>query len=287
MPFLNLVRPKQIVDDIYRVGSYDVPTWGWQERVVDPIVHWWWLTYVVGVIGLRVSLDAPVESTGRAFRCTAALILVALSACLAMVVVKRLSERQERQQELLRVEVTATGEKPPYGRWLTFVMLGVIGISAIVAVFRIEPSNDEARSELMAEVVDGGMSDSEARCYVDALDARFDLARDIPGDIAAVRFAVTKELECVGASSEMSDCYITSIVDHLGDDSGARDVADALASEKGHRFLFEAGGRCAGLSSDQVECIRTELLDEYPDAFKQLGLNAEQSSYIAAQTQCL
>jgi hypothetical protein len=48
VPFLNLVRPKQIVDDIWRASDpVRRPEEAWDERPVSPLLHWWWFFWVV------------------------------------------------------------------------------------------------------------------------------------------------------------------------------------------------------------------------------------------------
>ena len=48
VPFLNLVRPKQIVDDIWRASDpMRRPTEAWDERPLSNLLHWWWFFWVV------------------------------------------------------------------------------------------------------------------------------------------------------------------------------------------------------------------------------------------------
>ena len=62
IPFFNLVRPKQIANDLWRgscsgSGSLD-PL---QSRSVSPLVHWWWALYLVG--GLVFGIGHVVSDT--------------------------------------------------------------------------------------------------------------------------------------------------------------------------------------------------------------------------------
>lgn len=51
VPFLNLVRPKQIVDDVWRASDPDGhPQQGeaWKGRRAHAVLHWWWGVYIGG-----------------------------------------------------------------------------------------------------------------------------------------------------------------------------------------------------------------------------------------------
>jgi hypothetical protein len=48
VPFLNLVRPKQIVDDIWRASDpVRHPKKAWDQRPVSNLLHWWWFSWVL------------------------------------------------------------------------------------------------------------------------------------------------------------------------------------------------------------------------------------------------
>jgi Domain of unknown function (DUF4328) len=48
VPFLNLVRPKQIVDDIWRASDpMRRPTEVWDQRPLSDLLHCWWFVWVV------------------------------------------------------------------------------------------------------------------------------------------------------------------------------------------------------------------------------------------------
>ena len=126
VPILNLFRPKQIADDIWRTSDPALstePGSSWMELKVDPLLHWWWaawvLTSVVGIVLFPIAFfgqpnasDIFSESGAngpsfapfiRAFSMT----IVASSASrivaglLAIRVVKVLTERQaERAAQL-------------------------------------------------------------------------------------------------------------------------------------------------------------------------------------------
>ena len=53
VPILNLIRPKQVMDDIWRGSDPDDPDAGVQPKSakVDPLLRWWWAFWLAGGIG--------------------------------------------------------------------------------------------------------------------------------------------------------------------------------------------------------------------------------------------
>lgn len=118
IPVFNLWRPKQIANDVWRAGdpgARDNP--GWNALPVTGLVHWWWAIWILGsliggVAGAMLAIDSPLveyaESPGSVRDSDleteyAATTLVAASvavqiigAVVAMLVVRRASERQDR-----------------------------------------------------------------------------------------------------------------------------------------------------------------------------------------------
>jgi hypothetical protein len=65
VPFLNLVRPKQLADDIWRASDPTLPAQvgaAWKQQRVASLLHWWWALFIasnlVGWASLRLGLDA-------------------------------------------------------------------------------------------------------------------------------------------------------------------------------------------------------------------------------------
>jgi hypothetical protein len=105
IPFFNLIRPKQVANDIWR-GSHALnardPT-GWREADVSPLVHWWWALYLIAGAGVQITArvfqgaDAASEAERSALRVDVpaqGLLLVALT--LAFIVVYRITTAQQR-----------------------------------------------------------------------------------------------------------------------------------------------------------------------------------------------
>lgn len=105
VPILNLWRPKQIADDIWRASDPDVQIASgaqWRQRPVAGIVHLWWglylLSNLVSQAVLRFSLDAEgaAELRTRALAEAGVAGLEALSAVVTMWFVVQLTARQEQ-----------------------------------------------------------------------------------------------------------------------------------------------------------------------------------------------
>jgi hypothetical protein len=65
VPFLNLVRPKQLADDVWRASDPTLPAQvgaAWKQQRVASLLHWWWALFIasnlVGWASLRLGLDA-------------------------------------------------------------------------------------------------------------------------------------------------------------------------------------------------------------------------------------
>lgn len=95
VPFLNFVRPKQIVDDVWRASRPDreaTPT-------VPPYVHLWWLAFLLSGLVQRVIVRGTDDSTLEGLRSATRLgllsdVLSLVAGLLAIVVVVQLTNRQ-------------------------------------------------------------------------------------------------------------------------------------------------------------------------------------------------
>lgn len=119
VPFLNLWRPKQISNDIWRASDPGLPreATGWQGNEVHGLVHWWWALWIVaglsGNVSTRVYLNA--ETLSEQLDASAVAIIADVgfvaSAVLAMLVVRAITIRQEEREEMLRT--TPEPHAPP------------------------------------------------------------------------------------------------------------------------------------------------------------------------------
>jgi hypothetical protein len=111
IPIFNFIRPKQIIDDVWRAGEpgAQVRDASWRSRPVSPLLHWWWALWVVanilGVVAVIVGFDADGLIEGRADigrDQTAAsvaapgMLCLAIAAVLCCVVIRRITERDDR-----------------------------------------------------------------------------------------------------------------------------------------------------------------------------------------------
>ena len=123
VPILNLFRPVQIVNDVWR-GShpYLEDRHGWRDARVPQLIGLWWgawiVSYVVGTVATFMLEDARrgsevIDSSyGVAI---ASDLLTAVAALLGLAVVDRLTARQEAAA--VRAYGSA-GPAAPVGRWL-------------------------------------------------------------------------------------------------------------------------------------------------------------------------
>jgi hypothetical protein len=58
VPLLNLIRPKQIADDIYRGSGREARSGAPIQGMKTPsFVHWWWATFLLSGVMLRVTIE--------------------------------------------------------------------------------------------------------------------------------------------------------------------------------------------------------------------------------------
>jgi hypothetical protein len=109
VPFLNLVRPKQMVDDVWKSADPSVPPYpnrDWMSKRGAPLLDVWWGFFIGAAIVNRVVAtwdDTDSPTTLRTMDRVAAgtrLITIA-GAVLAAMVVRRLTDRLEQRAAAL------------------------------------------------------------------------------------------------------------------------------------------------------------------------------------------
>ena len=104
LPILNLFRPKQIMNDIWRASDPALPAGevhGWQRAPVPGLLHWWWAAFLVGAGGSDVAGRMAEASEIVAARQSAGTLAMVtdggaiLGAVLAVLVVRAVTSRQE------------------------------------------------------------------------------------------------------------------------------------------------------------------------------------------------
>ena len=105
VPFLNLVRPKTITNDLWRTSDPDLPpepTAAWRDRPVSGIVHWWGAIYLFSIISVTFDIgDGQIDQRDATFARLDAFrnVLSFVAALLAIRVVGGITERQRQRAE--------------------------------------------------------------------------------------------------------------------------------------------------------------------------------------------
>jgi Protein kinase domain/Domain of unknown function (DUF4328) len=120
VPLLSLVRPKQLLNDIWRASDPALPVGqpeAWRRRPVPSVLTWWWLVFLASVVARAVTTEsfhalAQVMTFGLLGRAidlirptsgvqALADLLTAAAALLALRVVRMVTERQQARAERL------------------------------------------------------------------------------------------------------------------------------------------------------------------------------------------
>lgn len=117
VPILNLIRPKQLMDDTWRASDPALPAnvgSAWQQRPVPGLLHAWWALFLIsgvlghitgGMIAGAETPDARLAASMWSLLSDGALLV---GAVLAILVVRAVTERQES-----RAVLVAGGGAPP------------------------------------------------------------------------------------------------------------------------------------------------------------------------------
>jgi Domain of unknown function (DUF4328)/Septum formation len=166
VPILNLFRPKQIANDIWR-GTEPEPPEGraWTEPRVAPLVHWWWAAWLVanllGNLSFRLITDAQTldaERTAVAVDIIAGISFVVASV-LALLFVRAVTEREAARAGAVHgaeadAERVRTAREGRSGRrrvaTVAFTLVGAAAlvISVAVAAGSLSSSDREATGEV-------------------------------------------------------------------------------------------------------------------------------------------
>lgn len=167
VPFLNLVRPKQILDDIWKASepsheSVFGPSWRFGR--VSPLLHWWWAAFLanvaIGIIGS--SQDVLVESTIEDSLTAANWFAiqdaaVAVLGVVAFIVVGRTTDRQVARADQIRRISTQQPEPQDHqasrGARSLAVLAGIVattfvGVVAASLVFESQDGTNDASTEI-------------------------------------------------------------------------------------------------------------------------------------------
>ncbi|MEY2512712.1 MAG: hypothetical protein QOJ89_70 [bacterium] len=104
VPLLNLVRPKQIMDDIWRASDPALPAGelrGWQRAAVPGLLHGWWAAFLIAGVIANISGQMLAGAETPAARHSAGQISMIgdagmiAAAVLAVLVIRAVTSRQE------------------------------------------------------------------------------------------------------------------------------------------------------------------------------------------------
>lgn len=105
-PFLNLYRPKQLANDIWRGSDPTAPAEheaNWDRRPVPALFQWWWAVYLgLGVlyqVAFRISASGDDASTQQTAAAAGMLAdgVSAVGGILALLVIRKATKRQEER----------------------------------------------------------------------------------------------------------------------------------------------------------------------------------------------
>jgi hypothetical protein len=145
IPVAWWIRPKQILNDVWRAGEagVEVRDSSWQDRPVSPVLHWWWAAWVgsalVGIAAAIVGFDDDGILTGRAEYereqeaatiAAPGMLCTIAAAILAVIVVRRITEREERLREAVLAQAPAPATEPPAESTVSKVDQGLIAEDA-------------------------------------------------------------------------------------------------------------------------------------------------------------
>ena len=126
IPFFNLVRPKQILDDLWR-GSGPADGEHWRDRAVTPLLHWWWGLWILAAVLWRPSAGESADlgaARSAAVRAVAGDVVFVVATVVAIVAITRLTDRQER--------TAGKADAGRRSRWvpaaLVSPLLGIVGV---------------------------------------------------------------------------------------------------------------------------------------------------------------
>ena len=134
VPFLNLVRPYQLMKELWRGSEYlvDATDEGdWQEREADSIVwHWWALLIIAGIAGRFASKmgsdsNALSDMVAEAYMMLISDLIDVVGVIVAVLLVKKITGFQEQARQQWDVPDVEPGANPEVGG------LGTEGVAPI------------------------------------------------------------------------------------------------------------------------------------------------------------
>jgi hypothetical protein len=139
VPFLSLVRPKQIMNDLWRASDPGLPSQAgneWQQQRPSPLLAVWWALWLVGGFLGWILFSSRDTSDPESFRFLAGIdvaadLIMAAAAAAAFGVVALLTRRQETRAGRRFADYEAA--EPSSARRRGFVA-GVVAVAAVASI---------------------------------------------------------------------------------------------------------------------------------------------------------
>jgi len=246
VPFLNLVRPKQIVDDLWRATDpARRPGWSWRLAPVAGVVHaWWTLVLLAGFFAPRSNVELPDRASvhGGLVGTTGMVVASALGWSVGSELTTRLENVAARGNEALGV-VGSPAHAPASraGRWMPMLLLpalAVLGLGAGTVIGLVAAPAPGAARTTAGEV--SGPPDPAAPRTTRVFDLEIgDCFGDEPPPVPTSGSVPAEEVSTVDVvSCDVAHAYeLIDVIEH---------VASADSTFPGVETLFWYGAeRCA------------------------------------------
>lgn len=200
VPFLNLVRPKAIIDDCWRGSGADegLPATARRGRGVPALVHWWWASRILAwFLSLAAAAEPARLEDLRSSAATAVIgDVVVIAACvLEIAVVTRLTNRQGA-----RIAPATRQRQRPW----TLIVSGALLLAVATFVGGLG---------VIARPITGSTSDGHRRAFTMSLVVGE--CFDVPPEVGAVGTDDAELLEVeVMPCEESHDHEVISAFDH-------------------------------------------------------------------------
>ena len=117
IPFANVFRPKQVVNDIWRGSDPDLPSGHWTSGRVPALIHCWWAAWLISGFVERIffrqsmqDVNTPADFVSMSKTFIAWDLVDFVPAILAILVIMRITARQEERRRRFERGELRSGE---------------------------------------------------------------------------------------------------------------------------------------------------------------------------------
>jgi hypothetical protein len=186
VPFLNLVRPKQIMNDLWRASDPDLPSQAgneWQQQRPSPLLAvWWGLWLIGGFLGWTVFGGDTGDLKGLRFVAgiDVATDLIMAAAAAAFGVVALLTQRQETRATRRFADYEAAEPASARRRGLVSGLVAVVVVASMsVAFVAFDASLSRSDEHESSAGADAATSDGSGLVPATALSGRGTFLEDL------------------------------------------------------------------------------------------------------------